>query len=120
MTNPTPTKPTNSDVEQPAQVSELDEILSEYGVKLGLAITQRRPDAQYVGQEAIAKAKASITALLERKEREARLDELGRAAPHQVSHYFEIAESELNASWYLEYCVARREQLNQSNSEESV
>lgn len=41
----------------------------------------------------------------------ARLDEVARAAPHQVSHYFEIPQSELNASWYLDYCKYRHDEL---------
>lgn len=49
-------------------------------------------------------AKAAIKALLV----EARLDELGRAAPHQVALYFEINTSELNSHWYLAYCKDRR------------
>jgi hypothetical protein len=41
----------------------------------------------------------------------ARRDELIRAAPHQVAHYFEIPQSELNAKWYLEYVRYRDNEL---------
>jgi hypothetical protein len=63
-------------------------------------------------------AKADIEAYCQRREVAARVDELGRAAPHQVAQYFEIPSSELNSSWYLSYCLNRRDELEgQLNSE---
>lgn len=48
-----------------------------------------------------------------------RIDEVGRSAPHQVAQHFSISPSELNSSWYLDYCKYRRDTLTQQKTKET-
>lgn len=48
---------------------------------------------------------------LAKREKAARIDEVGRAAPHQMARYFEVPQSKLNQSWMLEYAKQRINEL---------
>jgi hypothetical protein len=114
-----PSGPTNTDID------ELEQILRPYVEKLkqvaaaamrGKAINPPQPNGLSLRDAVYAWADKQSAA----REVAARLDELGKAAPHQVALYFEINQNELNKSWYLDYCVQRRHELEAHLTQQGV